>query len=333
MDNYFKLLIMRRILIILLIISSIKSFSQHYTPFSMDSVYWIKNVSLAGGPNGAPFCSNGGEYTDLYYAFEATTINDTIYRLVKQSRLKTEIIYSDSWNNVYYDFETVFENGKTSFCFRNDTLNKKVYVRELSREVYFNEGSQDGIKEFLWYDFNLNIGDTLGDKTTFYDNDSEIFTVDSIDSIPFCDGYRKRYLIESSGMNYGNWDTIIEGQGAGLGIFWDNWSYYFEPCQFPYITYHEKGCGDFLAPLKHITFRKRIQKDQLKIFPNPATSILQIKSKETLDINIYDFSGKLVLTQQGVQNYINIESLKTGAYLIYAQKNDGSLAHSKLIVK
>jgi len=328
---------MKRTLLTLLIISSIKSVSQSYTPFAMDSVYWIKNVSLAGGPGGAPFCYNGGEYTDLYYAFEDTTINDTNYRLVKQSRLKTQIIYSEggsyTLDNAYYDFETVFENGKTSFCFRNDTLNKKVYIRELSSEVYFNAGSQDGIKEFLWYDFNLNIGDTLGDKTTFYDNDDEFFTVDSIDSIPFCDGYRKRYLIESSGLNYGRWDTIIEGQGAGLGIFHDNWSYYFEPCEFPYITYHEKGCGNFLAPLKDITFLKRIKKNQLKIFPNPASETIRIESEELIIIRIFDISGKLVLTKENIQETVNIKSLESGTYFIYAQKNNGNLAFSKLIVK
>ena len=328
---------MKRTLLALLIISSIKSVSQSYTPFSMDSVYWIKNVSLAGGPGGAPFCGGGGEYTDLYYAFEDTTINDTNYRLVKQSRLNTQLIFSGGgsypWNNTYYDFETVFENGKTSFCFRNDTPNKKVYVRELSPKVYFNAGSQNGIKEFLWYDFNLNIGDTLGDKTTFYDNDLEIFTVDSIDSIPFCDGYRKRFLIESSGFNHGTWDAIIEGQGAGLGIFFDNYSYYFEPCELPSISYHEKGCGDFLAPLKHITFLKRIQEDQLKIFPNPASEIIRIESKELIIIRIFDISGKLVSTVKNIQETLNIETLESGSYFIYAQKNNGSLAFSKLIVK
>lgn len=69
----------------------------------------------------------------------------------------------------------------------------------------------------------------------------------------------------------------------------------------------------------------------IKIFPNPTTDILNIKTSEVIDeIDVYNILGILVATNQ-VSNQIDISHLSNGLYIIKFKSNGASI--SKRIVK
>lgn len=51
------------------------------------------------------------------------------------------------------------------------------------------------------------------------------------------------------------------------------------------------------------------------ISPNPASDILNIKTKDNVLVNIYDLSGKLMLTEKTNNQILNIESIPVGFYI------------------
>ncbi len=75
-------------------------------------------------------------------------------------------------------------------------------------------------------------------------------------------------------------------------------------------------------------------KENFTIYPNPATDVLNITSKNGLsanEIRISDLTGKVVKVQKDV-SVINVSDLSTGTYLIDITTNEGK-ATSKFIKK
>ncbi len=87
------------------------------------------------------------------------------------------------WNGTTYVIP--FGPGIFSFGYRNDIANKKVYYLDVTGGIN---------KDTLWYDFNLNIGDSV--KTTYaYMKNGASYDriVQSIDSVLICGSYYKRF--------------------------------------------------------------------------------------------------------------------------------------------
>jgi hypothetical protein len=77
--------------------------------------------------------------------------------------------------------------------------------------------------------------------------------------------------------------------------------------------------------------------DELKLFPNPATSYLSINNTYSpsciLKCIIYDVSGKIrkeILLNTGV-NLVNLTNLSTGTYLVMIYKDDARLQTTKIL--
>jgi hypothetical protein len=69
--------------------------------------------------------------------------------------------------------------------------------------------------------------------------------------------------------------------------------------------------------------------DYFKIHPNPAAAILNIETKQTIEvtsINIYNTLGQLVLVIPNAQQTksVDVSGLKTGNYLMNILSNQGS---------
>lgn len=64
--------------------------------------------------------------------------------------------------------------------------------------------------------------------------------------------------------------------------------------------------------------------DELKIYPNPATTILYFEGiRKSFDIKIYNLLGKILLVQRNVSgNKININELQNGFYIIQIKTNE-----------
>jgi len=65
--------------------------------------------------------------------------------------------------------------------------------------------------------------------------------------------------------------------------------------------------------------------DLFEVFPNPTTSIINIKTKTGLEldrINIYNIEGRLVYYQDANINNVNLQNLSSGTYFIQAFSGD-----------
>jgi hypothetical protein len=73
---------------------------------------------------------------------------------------------------------------------------------------------------------------------------------------------------------------------------------------------------------------------QILLYPNPSTGIINVQTKNTLDISIFDITGKQVFNASDVsnENQLDLSGLRAGLYLV--KMNDGT-NHStqKLIIK
>jgi hypothetical protein len=74
----------------------------------------------------------------------------------------------------------------------------------------------------------------------------------------------------------------------------------------------------------------------LSIYPNPASSFINIKNNDggEFNIDLYDMSGRLLLEEKSKQanTIIDISKLASGIYSIYMTK-DGQKSNTKLVIQ
>lgn len=75
-------------------------------------------------------------------------------------------------------------------------------------------------------------------------------------------------------------------------------------------------------------------KINVKVFPNPTTSVLNITSEEADEIILTDLSGKIVLRQRVNGNaQISVESLSNGTYVLNTLSNGRVNGAKKVVVR
>ena len=69
------------------------------------------------------------------------------------------------------------------------------------------------------------------------------------------------------------------------------------------------------------------------IYPNPASSVLNIENAENSSIEIYDLLGKVILSENNItiNKQLNVSSFSTGTYLIKIS-NNGQVKTDKFII-
>jgi hypothetical protein len=71
----------------------------------------------------------------------------------------------------------------------------------------------------------------------------------------------------------------------------------------------------------------------IKIFPNPATSFLNIQNTYNIDaISVYDIMGKLVLRDIQEKDKIDVTKLNSGLYFVRLHVNNNEIV-KKLIIE
>ncbi|MBX2932496.1 MAG: T9SS type A sorting domain-containing protein [Chitinophagaceae bacterium] len=79
-----------------------------------------------------------------------------------------------------------------------------------------------------------------------------------------------------------------------------------------------------------------IKPETLNIFPNPARNVVNVIGKNIQQINIIDFTGR-ILIQKNYNNsnnvQLNIENLSKGIYLLKVVDVKGNIQTKKLIVE
>ena len=292
---------------LLLFISYSNLFSQinQYKPFPNGSAIWaVSSTTYAN--------SMGGGQGMTYYRYLA--VGDTVIGTYIYKKVFLSVSPYNPFNYGPYNF---------SFGYRNDSVNKKVY--------YLN--TIGGLnKDTLWYDFNLNVGDTL--KETFsrrhYGN-QETRIVTKIDSIKVCNVYHKQFNFDCVGIT----STLIEGLG-----FEDNFvrtwfpRCFLEPLRVDHTILSTCEANNDITCLNGFdpsgfpqtancsistSISKNIQKSNtIQLYPNPVTTELKIKDSQTFcNYTIINSIGKLILKgSYSDKESINVANLTNGLYVI-----------------
>jgi Secretion system C-terminal sorting domain len=220
-------------------------------------------------------------------------------------------------------FPIVIPYGPDSFAFayRNDVLNKRVYILD---------ATSGNNKDTLWYDFNLNVGDTLKSCYSNYivqnsTGVSDRHIVQSIDSVLICGVYHKQFNFGCPG--YFNTE-LIEGYG-----FKDQFtSTLFSDCPFePYVLFSTEVTTCISNTISD--YSSSIGK--LSVFPNPNNGQFTIQSKAKGDYTVVNEFGQVLQTfkTNAENNYlVNLKGLSNGIYFLKG-KNGEQVVNEKIVIQ
>lgn len=99
------------------------------------------------------------------------------------------------------------------------------------------------------------------------------------------------------------------------------------------VVYDDKGCAgpSTTVQITTVGVNELTRAADVKVYPNPATSILHIESAATVNVVITSMEGKTVLTQNDAKE-INISNLANGLYFVMLFDEHGErLAIEKLV--
>lgn len=295
--------------IILIISNTIVSQINVYKPFPQAYASWIvqdwSQITSGGFNSWKKYEVTGDTIIGSYTYKKVTSANNTGYPIGSS-----------------FPYIIPFGPRSFSFCYRNDATTKKVYYLVVTGGIN---------KDTLWYDFNLNIGDTV--KSTYSYQKHPYYgptygtafnrVVQSIDSSLICGTYYKRFKFNCGD----NESCLIEGVG-----FMDNFIHTwrdnecpFEPVELFYT--HVSTCEPTGINEASIT------KNNIHIYPNPVTSDFKINT--TLTLSYYTILNNLgEIVQQGKctnQESILFSEYLNGLYLISMQDERGNTYHTKFI--
>ena len=93
------------------------------------------------------------------------------------------------------------------------------------------------------------------------------------------------------------------------------------------------GGEDFFVSLPEIN--DDIDNNNLEIFPNPTSDLINIKTEGIISINVYSLQGKLIKTIEGNDNItaFDVNDLTKGIYFIEAFNNKNNKLKTKLVVE
>lgn len=261
-----------------------KAICQTYHPIPTSDVIWIEE---------------GGGFECSTYHQQHKIDGDTLIGGFTYHKIQTNGWFGYfSWDyNEYY-----------SGCFRNDTINKKVYF------VWPTD-----TEETLIYDFDLSIGD-LVPQSDFVDQE---YTVVDIDSILISGSFHKRYKL--GGCDY--WDesifpaSLIEGIGCNYGLLAPVFCsfecgslltcFYMED-ELVYHAIEDSDC----FPLE---IEGHKEKREISVFPNPTEGEFSVRSSDKIRrYELYNSNGQIVLMGEFLYNEskLNVSNIPAGLYNI-----------------
>ncbi len=212
---------------------------------------------------------------DQFFISGDTVLNGMVYHKIwAKDIISTEVVFVPPY--------TLAETSKLSGLIREDTLARKVYSYSLEEE-----------KEFLSYDFDLNIGDTL--VLEYLDN--EYIYVDTIHEVMLDNGLTSReFIFEGTFMQAGN-DRYVEGIGGSSTLLFP-FDYSFEfgadvhcVTQNGNSLFGDTNCSQLVGSTD-------LSDAMVHLYPNPVQGILNVTFSLTsitkLGFIIYSSTGQVV---------------------------------------
>jgi len=242
-------------------------------------------------------------------------------------------------------YKKIFRKGKFTYfwmapppvmcsgtTFYTDSI-ASFFLRSLGKKMFIKTPLDTN--EYLLYDFDLSLGDTL--PVTFNNFNSDIY-VTHVDSIFTNHGYLKKFTL--GGNNTATY--LIEGMGSSQGLI-EPIGVIFD-CGFVLECFSLNDSAWYPAPGNSCNLILGIEssvedKDfQIHISPNPVSDYCIIQSNKYLsnaEINVINSIGKIVLSENGLSgNELKIRLPKTlsGIYFVQIMMNNTAIHSSKIIV-
>ena len=268
---------------------------------------------------------------DPFYYDESSPHHKTGLNIYSQYLLTGDSITNDKTyhklQRIGYEYQVYFGGHEIknfdyyAGCYRNDTLEKKVW--------YLSYGNET---EKLLYDFNWQIGDTLsmGFLNTLF---SEVIT--NIDSLLLNDGLHKRFEVSINGHRHFH---IIEGIGSTteLVLFGAGSSLMCFSVDGEAIYIHPNSYIGDCTPVVLAIEDSYKKKPEISIYPNPIYSSFRIKGIDDFPnatVLIYNTYGQIVMQEQlsNKDDIIHVENLSSGVYIVNVHLEDGIIVKCKLI--
>ncbi len=271
--------------------------------------------------------------------------------LVVENKLWSEIVYIFNFSGdvdgiltTYYKFEGDTNiDGKTYkilySCYADSLMkywNIESFLREDSMKVYEYDRSEE--VEVLLYDFSLLPGDTICSGSPV-GSVCYFPYVESIDTILINGRLRKRIFF---------WEeTWIEGIGSIFRPFEPfavmvDIRYELLCCQQnnDIIYNHEYYSKCFIEYITGYEVFEVNPIEIIKIEPNPFSDYTYISINENISTNYYklilfNLDGRIIKEIDIKDNHavLNRENLMPGIYLVKIMTNEGSILHTKVIIK
>lgn len=227
------------------------------------------------------------------------------------------------------------------------------YFRSDSLKAYYRLTTDCSDKEYLMYDYSMNIGDTVYVGYDMFTNgitDTAAFVLANVELINYFGINRKRFTVLYDPANWGNNNGFlremywIEGIGSPVHPFYP-FVCLWDGCEYGsrLLCYDSSGVQlyqDEILATCDTTFLTSIaeeQKQELKIYPNPFNNKITVKIdvKSATKIELYDILGRRVDDIRSVRNeWLDIwigDGVEKGIYLLNVYVGDEMI--SKLILK
>ncbi len=293
------------IVLFVCVLSLLKSEAQVYVPFPDSNAIWRVYTREIG-------CTCCASYD---YTLEGdTVINSVSYRIVHQDGL---IYFEDGMGactSMLYGSINDYVGA-----IRSDNILKKVFILP-----------RDSLTEYLLYDFNMIVGDTVQgwlNYSSFLGWFPTVLVVGSIDSILIVNQYRKRFNFMVPGAPGTPIPQFIEGIGSTFDPFTGP-LYEFEwgirlTCfrQNGQVIYPDTNSSCILTEVAE----KQNLSSEVSIFPNPflseITISIQRQNVKYLTFSIKNIFGQVVLEDQesfavSDNASIDLSSLSQGIYYL-----------------
>jgi hypothetical protein len=291
-----------------------------YTPFPTQAVRWNCNYSevweLANHEYGEADESS-------YFTVGDTLINGYLYTVLSGTNIHTSTDRYIPTN--YMITNTTFSPAGGFAAYRNDSVNKKVYI------LYGNT-------EKVLYDFDVQVGDTI--ECLSYDTANGWYcnhgwppgtiSVTSIDSVLIDNTYRIRINFSD-----GFGSSIIAGVGSTcglfnpIGIFMDWFGGTLECLSVTSHNIYSVVSG----PCEILEIDEKSNRHSVTVYPNPANDHILINDMmEATDYSIFDSLGRLIKEGKTL-NQIDLNGMENGLYNLVLKTKPDEETHIISIVK
>ncbi|OSY88047.1 hypothetical protein WH52_08440 [Tenacibaculum holothuriorum] len=281
MKNYYYLSF------IFLILKSSFLTAQEYTPIIKNGSFWDVETVL------------GGHCSRAYYRYKIG--NDTIISGKSYKKL-LYAEYTKTSNDPCPEYKTPYVVNQNDFVelqeyIREDIAEKKVYI-------WTNNNSQNIYKEYILYDFNLNINDVLSDE--YYANANNTSSQVKIVKIDTDSNGKKRHHLETDTVYYtegiGSYSGIISfnrvvGEGDTTLFCHGN-------------STNQNNCAAVLSTNKEALLKTIIS-------PNPVNDVITIHNlPHKATYIVYNVLGKQIPIKKKTFNTLNTSALAKGIYFL-----------------